>query len=84
MDEYLEQNKELWNEITPIHAKSEFYDLEGFKKGKSSMLYPMEREEAGDVNGKSLLHLQCHFGMDTLSWARLGAKVRGLISRIKP
>ncbi len=78
MDEYLKANKELWNEITPIHAKSDFYDLEGFKSGKSSMLYPIEIEEMGDISGKSLLHLQCHFGMDTLSWARRGAKVTGV------
>jgi hypothetical protein len=67
MDEYIEENRHLWNEITPIHAKSEFYDVEGFKTGKRKMLYPIEIEEMGDVKGKSLLHLQCHFGMDTLS-----------------
>ena len=78
MDKYLKNNRELWNEITPIHACSAFYDVEGFKKGRSSMLYPIELEEMGDVTGKSLLHLQCHFGMDTLSWARLGAKVTGV------
>jgi SAM-dependent methyltransferase len=78
MDKYLKYNQELWNEITPIHAKSKFYDVEGFKKGSSRMLYPVELEEMGDVSGKSLLHLQCHFGMDTLSWARLGAKVTGV------
>ena len=78
MDEYIKGNRDLWNEITPIHARSDFYDVEGFKNGKSSMLYPVELEEMGDVTGKSLLHLQCHFGMDTLSWARLGAKVTGV------
>ena len=78
MDEYLRNNRDLWNEITPFHARSDFYDVEGFKNGRSSMLYPIELEEMGDVTGKSLLHLQCHFGMDTLSWARLGAKVTGV------
>jgi SAM-dependent methyltransferase len=78
MDNYSNFNRELWNEITPIHAKSEFYDVDGFKNGKSSMLYSIELEEMGDVTGKSLLHLQCHFGMDTLSWARRGAKVTGV------
>jgi SAM-dependent methyltransferase len=78
MDEYLRNNRELWNEITPIHAQSKFYDVEGFKKGSSSMRYPVEIEEMGDVSGKSLLHLQCHFGMGSLSWARLGAKVTGV------
>ena len=78
MDEYIKGNRDLWNELTPIHAQSEFYDMEGFKNGRSSMLYPIELEEMGDVSGKSLLHLQCHFGMDTLSWARLGAVVTGV------
>ncbi len=53
------------------------YDLDGFKKGKSSLNF-IELEELGDVSGKSLLHLQCHFGMDSLSWARLGARVTGV------
>lgn len=77
MDEYLKKNRELWNEITPIHARSAFYDVEGFKKGRST-LDSIELEELGDVSGKSLLHLQCHFGLDTLSWARRGAKVTGV------
>ena len=77
MDKYLKNNRELWNEMTRIHARSEFYDVEGFKKGKCT-LKSIELEELGDVAGKFLLHLQCHFGMDTLSWARLGARVTGV------
>jgi SAM-dependent methyltransferase len=77
MDEYLKKNRELWNALTPIHARSEFYDVEGFKQGRCT-LKSIELEELGDVSGKSMLHLQCHFGMDTLSWARLGAKVTGV------
>ncbi|MDQ3855027.1 MAG: class I SAM-dependent methyltransferase [Chloroflexota bacterium] len=76
MDRYIASNRELWDHWTDIHERSEFYDLEGFKAGRSS-LNPIEREELGDVSGKSLLHLQCHFGLDTLSWARLGASVTG-------
>ncbi|MFX1317456.1 MAG: class I SAM-dependent methyltransferase, partial [Promethearchaeota archaeon] len=60
-----------------INVKSDWYDLEGFLEGKSSLL-PIEIKELGDVKGKSLLHLQCHFGMDTLSWARKGAIVTGV------
>jgi SAM-dependent methyltransferase len=60
-----------------VHVDSAFYDIESFKRGRSS-LRPLEREELGDVAGRSLLHLQCHFGMDTLSWARLGARVTGV------
>jgi SAM-dependent methyltransferase len=70
-------NQNRWNELAPIHARSAFYDVEGFKAGKSS-LRSIEREELTDVAGKSLLHLQCHFGQDTLSWAKLGAQVTGV------
>src|SRR5690606_2911642 len=56
---------------------SRFYDVDGFLAGGCSLL-PIEREEVGDVRGKSLLHLQCHFGLDTLSWARRGARVTGV------
>ena len=78
MKRYLDSNQKLWDEKTKAHIHSSFYDLEGFKAGASS-LYPVEQEElAGEVAGKSLLHLQCHFGMDTLSWARLGAKATGV------
>lgn len=77
MEEYLRVNKSLWNGKTEIHVKSDFYDVESFKKGRSSLNYP-ELEALSDVKGKSLLHLQCHFGMDSLSWARLGAKVTGV------
>jgi SAM-dependent methyltransferase len=76
-EKYFETNLKRWNELVEINAKSRSYDLEGFKSGKTS-LFPIEIEEVGDVEGKSLLHLQCHFGMDTLSWARLGAKVTGV------
>jgi hypothetical protein len=76
MDEYLKNNQELWNEITPIYACSAFYDVEGFKKGRNT-LDSIELEKVGDVTGKSLLHLQRHFIMDTLSWMSLGAKVTG-------
>jgi len=77
MDEYLRTNRALWNGWARLHAKSRFYDLEGFKAGKTA-LQAVELAELGDVAGKSLLHLQCHFGMDTLSWARKGALVTGV------
>lgn len=56
-----------WNEMTSIHEKSAFYDVAKFKAGACT-LKSVELDEIGDVTGKSLLHLQCHFGMDTLSW----------------
>ncbi|MDD3043847.1 MAG: class I SAM-dependent methyltransferase [Candidatus Delongbacteria bacterium] len=76
MNEYFNTNKKNWNERVGIHKKSRFYDVEGFIKGRSS-LDRLELEELGDVKGKRLLHLQCHFGMSTLSLARLGAEVTG-------
>ncbi|HLL43525.1 MAG TPA: methyltransferase domain-containing protein [Segetibacter sp.] len=74
---YFEANKEGWNKRTQIHKVSEFYDVLSFKAGKSS-LNAIELEEVGNVSEKTLLHLQCHFGMDTLSWAREGADVTGI------
>ena len=76
MDNYLQSNKELWNAWTRVHVKSQFYDVEGFKRG-DNRLDAVVREGVGEVRGKSLLHLQCHFGRDTLCWARLGACVTG-------
>ena len=61
----------------PIHVASTFYDVDTFRIGGST-LCPFERQEVGDVDGLRLAHLQCHFGLDTLSWARAGASVVGL------
>ena len=77
MDEPFEVNRRNWNERTPIHAASDFYDVAGFKAGRIT-LSDIEIDEVGPVVGKSLLHLQCHFGLDTLSWARLGARATGV------
>lgn len=75
--DYLEINKQSWNLRAQIHLTSNFYDVPGFLAGKNT-LNPIELEALGDVSNKSLLHLQCHFGLDTLSWARLGANVTGV------
>ena len=77
MNEYMKENQKFWDEVVPLHARSKFYDLETFKKTKNSLL-PVELKEVGEVKGKSMLHLQCHFGMDTLSWAKRGAKITGV------
>jgi ubiquinone/menaquinone biosynthesis C-methylase UbiE len=77
MDRYREANRAHWDEATAIHVASELYDLESFKAG-ANRLHAVERDELGDVSGKTLLHLQCHFGLDTMSWARLGAIVTGI------
>ncbi|MBM3416844.1 MAG: class I SAM-dependent methyltransferase [Bacteroidetes bacterium] len=75
--QYFEANKNLWNQRALVHKDSEFYNLAGFKAGESA-LTPIELGELGDVNGKTILHLQCHFGMDSLDWTRRGAKVTGV------
>jgi SAM-dependent methyltransferase len=77
MNEQTEANRRHWDEVVPVHAASDFYDVPSFKAGETK-LKPVELEELGDVRGKSLLHLQCHFGLDTLSWAREGATVTGI------
>lgn len=77
MNDYLSANQRLWDAWTPLHETSDFYDLARFKAGGSS-LRPIERAELTDVAGRRLLHLQCHFGLDTLSWARAGASVTGV------
>lgn len=79
MKDYASINKKWWNDVTPIHARSKLYNLPGFKNGQSS-LQATEIKEVGDVRGKTLLHLLCHFGMDTLSWARKGAIATGVDS----
>lgn len=74
---YIEINRQSWNNRTEAHLKSEFYDLDNFMKGKTS-LNSIELELLGDLNGKSILHLHCHFGQDTISLSRLGASVTGV------
>lgn len=76
-DKYRDANRALWDEWTAIHYRSDFYQVEAFRQGLNK-LRPYEMEEVGPVAGSSLLHLQCHFGMDTLCWARLGARVTGV------
>ncbi|MEV7567137.1 class I SAM-dependent methyltransferase [Streptomyces tanashiensis] len=71
-EDWREANRARWDERVPIHAASEFYDLDAFRAGKDA-LRDFELAEVGDVTGRSLLHLQCHIGLDTLSWARHGA-----------
>jgi len=74
---YFSVNKETWNKKVAVHIKSDFYDVNGFLKGKTS-LNQYELAELGTIKDKTLLHLQCHFGLDTLSLSRLGAKCTGI------
>lgn len=77
MQNYIEINKESWNNRLEAHLRSDFYDLNSFIEGKSS-LNKIELDILGDIKGKNILHLQCHFGQDTISLSRLGANVTGV------
>lgn len=74
---YIEINRLAWNNKTDTHLKSEFYDLNNFIKGKTS-LNNIELDLLGHLTGKTILHLQCHFGQDTISLSRLGAETTGV------
>jgi len=79
LDDFLKANLQSWDEAVGLHVGSELYDVAGFKAGKTS-LSEIELGELGPLvgDGTTLLHLQCHFGLDTLSWARRGAVVTGV------
>jgi SAM-dependent methyltransferase len=77
MNDAMDGNRRNWDERVPIHAASRFCDVDEFKAGRSTLM-SIELDEMDDVRGKSLLHLQCHFGMETMSWARMGADVTGV------
>jgi len=77
MNKYHEVNRVQWNKRTDAHYQHPDYRVKEFLSG-NSLLHPLELSEIGDVHGKTLLHLQCHFGLDTLSWIRLGAKATGV------
>lgn len=77
MDARIQANRALWDELVGVHvAAPRSYHLDTFRAGRST-LKTIEIEEVGDVQGKRLLHLQCHFGMDTISWAKRGASAAG-------
>jgi SAM-dependent methyltransferase len=75
--EYVEENRERWEELAAVHPDTDAYEVEAFLAGEST-LDPVEPVEVGPVDGRTLLHLQCHFGLDSLSWAREGARVTGV------
>lgn len=74
MDKAFAVNKETWNKKTAVHFESRFYDKHAFAKAKNS-LHLYETTALSNVTGKSMLHLQCHFGQDSLSWVHKGAAV---------
>ena len=77
MENYLDINRNLWNAKVDSHLKSDFYFVKEFLQGRTS-LNSIELKLLGDINGKKILHLQCHFGQDSISLSRLGAKVTGI------
>lgn len=77
MENYLDINKNSWNARVEPHLESDFYFVDEFLKGRNS-LNSIELDLLGDVKGKSILHLQCHFGQDSISLSRMGAKVTGI------
>ncbi|MEV6540891.1 class I SAM-dependent methyltransferase [Streptomyces sp. NPDC051665] len=74
---WLSANAELWDARVPLHVDSDWYGLRDFRAGRLT-LDEIELAGVGDPAGRSLLHLQCHFGLGTLSWARLGAEATGV------
>ena len=77
MDKYSETNRTLWDARTEIHVKSSFYDMEAFKRSRNSLM-TIEKPILSELSGEKVLHLQCHFGQDTLSIAQYGAEVTGV------
>ena len=75
--DYFEINKKTWNNKVPVHLASDFYNQKSFLEGENT-LPQIDLDLLGDVSGKSILHLHCHFGQDSLSLARMGAKVTGI------
>jgi SAM-dependent methyltransferase len=74
---YLDKNRSAWNQKTSQHIHSEFYELNAFLAGKN-VLREVELNLLGDIRNKKILHMQCHFGMDSLCLSRMGAKVTGV------
>ncbi|MEZ4721018.1 MAG: class I SAM-dependent methyltransferase [Flavobacteriales bacterium] len=75
--DYKEVNRKLWNDKVDAHVASEFYDVEAFIQGKN-VLNSIELDLLGNIAGKSILHLQCHFGQDSIELSRMGAQVTGV------
>lgn len=80
MHEFIQANRDHWNELTDLHIRPDAYDLRSFVEAwrRGEEMAPPGAEELGDLAGKRVLHLQCHFGLDTLCLARMGAKVTGI------
>lgn len=78
MIDYLTFNRQQWDRRTAAHLTSDFYDVPGWLAGNESLQAPELELLPDDMTGLRVLHLQCHFGQDTLSFARRGAEVTGV------
>lgn len=76
--DYIAVNRANWNSRVRHHAKA--YGLERFRQDQAHLSPEVrfDRDRLGDIAGRDVVHLQCHIGHDTLSLARLGARVTGL------
>ncbi|MEZ4316730.1 MAG: class I SAM-dependent methyltransferase [Myxococcota bacterium] len=75
----LRANHAWWEERAALHADTPMYApwIAALRRGEPA-LFPLERQLVGDPAGLRLLHVPCHIGHDTLSWALLGAEVTGV------
>jgi len=80
MDDYRAVNLANWEERAPAHAASPDYGFDRFISDPTylSDVVAFDRPRLGDLTGLRGVHLQCHIGTDTLSLARLGARMSGL------
>lgn len=78
MIDYISLNRDQWDQRTKAHLTSDFYDVSGWLAGAESLKAPELALLPEDLTGLKILHLQCHFGQDTLSLARRGATVTGV------
>jgi SAM-dependent methyltransferase len=76
-DKFMQENRAHWDEVAAVHPHTEFYDVTRFKSERTQ-LDSVVLEQLGDIAVKSVLHLQCHFGMDTIRLAWLGANPTGV------
>lgn len=78
-DEYRAENLRNWESRVPVHAASRDYDLTGLAADRTrlSPVVEYDRPWLGDLTGLDSVHVQCHLGTDTISLARLGARVTG-------
>jgi SAM-dependent methyltransferase len=80
VDDQIKNNRQVWEDWTRLHLRTDSdyqEEIKAFEAGMST-LSPIDLEEVGDVQDKVFLHLMCHFGLDSLSWAKRGARVTGV------